>query len=356
MKIAFFSGGMNRSGGTERVLSIIANGLTERGHEVIILSLTGSGATFYALNEKIRVYWIGSKSFQTNILSNLKKLNKILKDERPDFLIDVDIILCFYSILLKITNPKIHWISWEHFNYFTDFNVNKNLRKIARFLVSRFSECLIVLSDEDKGYYQDNMRLKCKIKRLYKPLPYEDDFQKKEEKKTVLAVGRLVRIKGFDMLLKSWKPVEKKHPDWKLRIAGDGEEKEALIEQAKRFGLKNVEFAGLIEDVKPEYKEAAFFVLSSRNEGFCMVLLEAMNFSLPAVAFACKAGVSEVVKDGVNGYLVTPGDIKEYARKLDKMISNETIRHSMGTKAKEMISKFSRDEILNEWERLLEEF
>ena len=356
MKIAFFSGGINRSGGTERVLSIITNGLAERGYEVVILSLTGSAPTFYPLDERIRVYWIGSKGLETNIISNLRKLNRIMKEERPDFLIDVDIILCFYSILLKIKYPKTHWISWEHFNYFTEFPVNKNLRKIARFLVSRFSECLIVLSDEDKGYYQNNMRLKCKIKRIYNPLPYEEDFQKKEEKKIVLAVGRLVRIKGFDMLLKSWKPVEKKHPDWTLRIAGDGEEKESLKEQAKKLGLKNVEFAGLIEDVKNEYKEAAFLVLSSRSEGLGMVLLEAMSFSIPAVAFACKAGVSEVVKDGVNGYLVTPGDIKEFARKIDKLISNDAERHSKGIKARETLSKFSKDRVLNEWERILEKF
>ena len=97
-------------------------------------------------------------------------------------------------------------------------------------------------------------------------------------------------------------------------------------------------------------------VLSSRSEGLGMVLLEAMSFSIPAVAFACKAGVSEVVKDGVNGYLVTPGDIKEFARKIDKLISNDAERHSKGIKARETLSKFSKDRVLNEWERILEKF
>ena len=355
MKIAFFSGGINRSGGTERVLSIIANGLAERGYEVIILSLTGEGPTFYALDEKIKVYWIGSKGLETNIISNLRKLDKIMKSEKPDFLIDVDIILCFYSILLKIKYPKTHWISWEHFNFFSEFSTNRNLRKIARFLVSRFSECLVVLSDEDKGYYQDNMRLKCHIRRIYNPLPYKKSYQKEKEKKIVLAAGRLVHIKGFDMLLKSWRPVEKKHPDWILRIAGDGEEKDALKGLAERLGLKNVEFAGLIEDMETEYREAAFFALSSRNEGIGMVLLEAMNFSIPAIAFACKAGVSEVIKDGVNGYLVPPGRLKTYSRKIDRMISRYDERHQMGIAAKEMLDKFKQEKILDEWERLFEE-
>jgi len=355
MKIVFFSGDMSRSGGTERVLSIVANGLAARGLDICIFSLTGQGASFYTLDERIRVRWVGSRGLQTDILSNLVTLNRFMKEEKPDFLIDVDIILCFYSGLLKLKFPRTHWISWEHFNYYTKFPVNHNLRKVARFIVSRFSECLVVLSEEDKGYYESNMKLKCRIERIYNPTPYEEVFEKTEEEKTVLAVGRLTRIKGYDMLLKSWRPVEKKHPDWKLKFVGDGEEREALESQAASLGLKNVEFTGMVEDVREHYKNAAFLVLSSRNEGFVMVLLEAMSYSLPAVAFACKAGVREVVEDGVNGYLAPAGDMKALARKLDMMISDDEKRREMGIKAGEMIRRFGKENILDEWEKLFGE-
>ncbi|MCR4624657.1 MAG: glycosyltransferase family 4 protein [Lachnospiraceae bacterium] len=369
MKIAFFNGNMERSGGTERVLSIVANGLSLRGYEIVIFCLTGKGPSFYELEKDIKVYWIGSRGLQTNIISNLKKLSKIMKEESPDFLVDVDIILGFYSVLLKVRFPKTHWISWEHFNYFTKFPVNHNLRKVARFIVSRFSECLVVLSDEDKGYYQSNMRLKCRIERIYNPTPFENvsgepadgvlasnnterAANARKRSKVVLAVGRLTRIKGYDMLLKSWKPVEKKHPDWMLRLVGDGEERENLEKEAAVLGLKNVEFTGRVEDVSKYYKDAGFLVLSSRNEGFVMVLLEAMAFSLPAVAFACKAGVKEMVEDGVNGYLVPSGDIRTFAKKMDKMISDDEKRQSMGQNAGVMIKRFNLDNILDEWERL----
>lgn len=356
MKIAFFNGNMERSGGTERVLSIIANGLSRRGYDVIIFSLTGKGPSFFELDKNVKVHWIGSRGLQTNIISNLKKLSKLMKEEKPDFLVDVDIILGFYSVLLKARFPKTHWISWEHFNYFYRFPVNNNIRKVARFIVSRFSECLVVLSDEDKGYYQSNMRLKCRIERIYNPTPFEEDFEKTEEKKVVLAAGRLVRIKGFDMLLKSWRPVEKKHPDWILKIAGAGEERHNLENEAERLKLKNVEFVGLVDDMKPYYKEAAFFTLPSRDEGFVMVLLEAMKFSLPAVAFLCKTGVKEVVEDGVNGYTIELGDMKKFAKKMDVMISDDERRHAMGLKAKELIGRFSQDSILDEWENLFFSF
>ena len=79
MKIAFFNGNMERSGGTERVLSIIANGLSRRGYDVIIFSLTGKGPSFFELDKNVKVHWIGSRGLQTNIISNLKKLSKLMK-------------------------------------------------------------------------------------------------------------------------------------------------------------------------------------------------------------------------------------------------------------------------------------
>lgn len=373
MKIVFFSGDMSRSGGTERVLSLIANGLAARGHDIRIFSLTGEGSSFYELDESIKIHWIGSRGLETDIIHNLRVLNRLMKEEKPDFLIDVDIILCFYSVLLKARFPKTHWISWEHFNFYTRFPVNHNLRKVARLIVSRFSECLVVLSDEDKGYYRSNMRLKCRIERIYNPTPYEEMWESKNgisdedqdislneinsqrNGKIALAVGRLTRIKGYDMLLKSWRPVEKKHPDWTLRFVGDGEEEESLKKEAEDLGLKNVEFVGRVEDVRDYYKSADFLVLSSRNEGFVMVLLEAMAYSLPAVAFACKAGVKEVVFDGVNGYLAPPNDMKTLAKKMDKIISDDKNRRLMGKRAEEIIKRFRRDRILDEWEKLFSE-
>lgn len=367
MKIAFFSGNMEHGGGTERVLSILAGGLADRGHDVMILSLTGKGPAFFELDERIRIYWIGSKTLKSDIIRNLKKLFSIMKDERPDFLVDVDFILGLYSVFLKARFPKIHWISWEHFNYFFKYDANLGLRKIARFIVSRFSDCLVVLSDEDKGYYLSNMKLRCRLERIYNPSPFNtgvvlghsDTWVPEHEyctKKIVLAVGRLTRIKGFDRLLKSWRPVEKKHPDWKLRIVGDGEDKDALKEEADRLDLKNVEFTGQVKNVDEYYKNADFLVLTSRNEGFPMVVLEAMGHGLPVVAFACKAGVSETVADGFNGYLVPEGNIKALAGHMDKLISDGDKCHTMSQNAMLTAELFSLNKILDEWEKLFNSF
>lgn len=352
-KVVFFSGDMTRSGGTERVLSVIANGLANRDYDITIMSLCGSGESYFELDSRVKMFWIGSKGLQTNVLSNLKKIKKFIKEEQPDFLIDVDIILGFYSFFTRKKCKKTRWIAWEHFNYYYIFYYNQGLRKIARYLVSRFSDCLVVLSDEDKQYYQENMKLKCNIVRMYNPTPYENIPNKTAEEKVVFAAGRLHKIKGFDLLLSSWKMIEDKFPEWKLKIAGTGEEKENLLLQVQENELKNVEFVGHVDNMADCYGRAAFYALSSRSEGFAMVVLEAMAFSLPLVAFECKTGVKEMVEEGVTGYSVPEEDVEGFAHKMELMMESDENRHRMGRNAHDKMIEFSQSRILDRWEQFL---
>jgi len=352
-KIAFFSGNLSNGGGTERVLSIIANGLAERGHEVMIMSLTGTGDSYYELNKAIKVHWICSRGLQKDILRNLKYIERILDEEKPEYLIDVDIILCFYSRILRKRCGIRYWISWEHFNYFTKFDHNQGLRSLARKTVSRKSDCLVVLSDEDKRYYRENLNPSCRLKRIYNPAVFEEPAATVKKEKIILAVGRLTKIKGYDMLLKSWAALEKGYPEWSLLLVGDGEERAALEKQAEDAGLRNVHFEGNVKNVEDYYARADIFVLPSRNEGFAMVLLEAMAYALPIVAFNCKAGVSEAVEDNVSGYLAEAENVDAFTECLAKMIGNGSEKRAeMGAKGQKKLQEFKKDRILDQWEKL----
>ncbi|MDE7331573.1 MAG: glycosyltransferase family 4 protein [Lachnospiraceae bacterium] len=353
MEIVFFIGNMSHSGGTERVLSVIANGLSERGYRVSIMSLWGTGKTFFSLDEEVKVFWAEEEAPKAGIIRKLKQLNAFLGKKKPDFLVDVDIILVFYSFFLKRLNPKVHWISWEHFNYHYHFKRNHSLRAVARRLVSRFSDQLIVLSEEDKGYYQQNLNLKCRITRIYNPNPYGDGEPEEAKEPVIFAAGRLTGVKGFDLLMKSWKMLEDKYPEWKVLVAGEGEDRYILEEQKKAAGLKNFHFIGNVSDIGHYYNISEIFVLSSRDEGFGMVLLEAMDFSLPAVSYSCKAGPGEIVIDGENGYLVEPGNVEMFAQKLELLMKDEELRRRMGRNAKESTKRFDREQILDDWEGVL---
>lgn len=354
-EIVFLIGNMTHSGGTERVLSVIASGLTERGYQVSIVSMWGSGQTFFSLNESIKIYWLEEEAPGAGIIMKLKTLTYILNQVKADFLIDVDIILGFYSFFLKRFRPRMHWISWEHFNYYYHFKKNHNLRKVARKLVAGFSDQLVVLSEEDKGYYLDNLKLKCGITRIYNPNPYEDTPPKETEQPVIFAAGRLTKAKGFDLLIKSWKLLEIKYPEWKLLIAGEGEDKKILEEQKEAERLKNLLFIGNVSSIEQYYMSSAIFVLPSRDEGFGMVLLEAMDFSLPVVSYSCKAGPSEIVIDGENGFLIEPENTDAFAEKLELLMKDENLRRQMGKKARESTERFRKELILDQWEALLED-
>lgn len=378
-KIVFVSGNMSHSGGTERVLSVIANGLAARGYAVSIISFGGDGKSFFSLSEDIKLLWLYEDNPMKAIVRLLRKYRAALTQEQPDVLVDVDNILCLYTLPAKGAVPGAKWISWEHFNYYYPFPVNHNLRRLVRRLVCRYADQIVVLSKEDMGYYLENRKIRGAITQIYNPTPYEggcvhitegehlctidetQDIQtdtvlnksEKTEKKIVLAAGRLTAIKGFDMLIASWKLLENRFPDWKLVIAGEGEDRAALEQQIADAGLTRVELPGRISDMATMYQQAEFFVLPSRGEGFVMVLLEAMAFSLPAVAFACKAGVKEVISDGENGYLAEPGDIECFADRMARLMEDDTLRYRMGDAARESMARFKTEKILNDWEDML---
>lgn len=350
---------MSHSGGTERVLSVVANGLSRRGFHVSVMSLWGKGQPFFALEDTIRIYWMEEDCGSFDIIRQLCHMTRILKKEQADFLIDVDMILGFYSFPVRLAGMKrkgLSWISWEHFNYYYHFPRNHYLRKIVRRLVCRWADALVVLTQEDRGYYCRNLKFRCPVIHIYNPVPYERVLKKTEEEKLILGAGRLTGVKGFDLLIDSWAMLEPYYPEWKLMIAGEGEDREKLERKARGAGLKNIVFAGRVKEIERLYQKAAFFVFPSRDEGFPMVLLEAMGFSLPAVSYSCKTGPGEIISDGRDGFLVELGQIEAFAEKMETLMRDENLRKKMGQNAGEVIRRFGEKDILDQWEALLARF
>ncbi len=354
-KIIFFCGNMSHSGGTERVLSIIANGLSGRGYPVSIISLWGNGNAFFSLCKDIPVYWIEKERNKKGILGNLFCLRTLILHERPDVLIDVDMILGCYSFFLKRLRPELFWISWEHFNYYYHFRKSRLLRKLVRKVVCRYADWLVVLTERDKRNYQKYMKLHCGISHIYDPVPYESPVVKRKEYPVVFAAGRLTREKGFDLLIRSWSLLERKYPQWRLIVAGAGADEKKLKRSARRAGLKRLYFIGTVRDIEKYYKKAAFFVLPSRDEGFGMVLVEAMSFSIPVVSFDCKAGPEEIIENGKTGFLVEEKDTSAFAEKMEELMGNKNLRRKMGMEAGKSVKRFDKEVILDQWESLLGE-
>ncbi|MGM9979691.1 MAG: glycosyltransferase family 4 protein [Clostridium sp.] len=355
--ICFFSGDITNSGGTERVASIIANELSKnKNYKVSFVSLVEKRkAPFFEINSKIKKYKLYDESVRgiTHIVQTCNRLKKVMKNENIDILIDIDGILDMYSLVVKLFT-KVKVISWEHFNYYQHPNVK--YRKYTRKLAGRFANAIVTLTNEDKGYYEKNIKIKCPIEFIHNPIMNLDkNYNYDLNSKIILSVGRLTYQKGFDILLDVANIVLKKHKDWKWIILGEGEDRIILEDKIKSLALEEkVILKGNVSNVEAYYKTSSIFVLTSRYEGLPMTLLETKPFKLPIVSFDIKTGPNECILNNKNGYLIKAFDVKEMAEKINNLIENKELRKSFSNNALEDTEKFNLKNIIKKWTDILE--
>ncbi len=171
-----------------------------------------------------------------------------------------------------------------------------------------------------------------------------------------IAAGRLTPQKGFDRLLPAWAEVARKHPDWELRIFGGGKLRRRLERRIEELGIGDTaRLMGYTDELPQEMAKAAFYVMSSRFEGFPMVLLEAMRCGLPIVSFDCPNGPRDLISHGQDGFLVPDGDVDALAAAMIEMIELGDARRSFGNAALEKSKQYEMPAISRRWEELLEE-
>ncbi|MFE2429258.1 glycosyltransferase [Streptomyces sp. NPDC059373] len=185
------------------------------------------------------------------------------------------------------------------------------------------------------------------------PLPSEPETPSPRTEKVVASLGRLSHQKGIDMLLDAWAEVAPRQPGWRLRIHGAGELEEPLKRQCTALGLDgSVDWAGQTTDVTRALHQASVFVQSSRGEGFPLAILEAMACGVPCAAFDCAPGVREIIRDGEDGLLATPGNTSELARVLDRLMGDPELRDAMGERARRNVRRFAPGAVADRWEEL----
>jgi len=181
------------------------------------------------------------------------------------------------------------------------------------------------------------------------PLPPPEQRQTR-----IVGLGRLSPEKGFDLLIQAFARISPWYPDWTLQILGDGPQRAALEDLAASLGIRDrVQLAGWIDQPEPALLTAGAFVLSSRYEGFPNALLEAMACGLPCVATACDSGPAEIIRDGVDGVLVSPNDVDALAEALRQLVSDEAKRARLGRRAVEVTSRFSREAFFQRWDAVV---
>lgn len=362
MKLLYIVPSINDAGGVARVLSAKTNYLIEKwGFEIHILTQNkGNSSLFYFFNPKIVLHDMILEGNKMNYLLNYKnELQKHCKQINPDVIIVADNGLKAYLVpfFLDKMTPLVFESHGSKFiaEQKQSEHVWSKLKMKFKLFIKEFGAKkytrFVALSDESLKEWRITNGVV-----ITNPLC---DFPKKlsdQSSKKVIAVGRHAYEKGFDNLLKIWKKVVEDYPDWVLEIYGKSDEKFELRKLANNLNLtENIVFHEPVQNINDKYSEASFYLMTSRFEGFGMVLIEAMAAGLPCVAYDCPCGPRNIIDNEKNGFLIQNNNEKDYINAVKTLIEDKELRIRMGETAKSVISEYNLDEIMQSWNQFFRE-
>jgi len=372
-KIVYCTPALYMAGGVERVLTLKANYFAEKyGYDITIILTEGKDKpSFYPLSEKVKIINLDINFEELWTCSFLKKVFVYLKKQRRfKRLLTAELMRLRPDITVSLLRREINFINEipdgskkigelhinrANYRNFDESETNMVKRLFAqlwsRNLVGHLQRLdrLVVLTEKDREAWTELTN----VVSIPDPLPFVPSTVSLLTEKRVVAVARYSHEKGIDLLLQAWSKVEKDCPDWSLEVYGDGDRipYEQLIDQLS-IDRSRCRLKPRTNDVEQVYRSASIFVLSSRFEGFGMVIVEAMACGLPVVAFDCPWGPRSIIQNGVDGLLAENGNPDDLAEQLISVITNPDLRASLSQAAQQNVKRFSIEQIGEQWRKL----
>ena len=375
MKIVYLYTQLTISGGADRVLTDKANYLAEHGYNITIITESQMGRPIvFPLSPKVKMVDMGidfNKQYEYNFLLRsviyLKciqqykiRLKELLKKLKPDIVItlmgrSLDFITSINDGSIKIGEAhttKAHLRSYHLLEARGGLYkiLAKQLRKKQIANASKLS-ALVLLTPQDADDWKGVTKTYV-IANAMHYMPHENSTL---TNKQAIMVGRYNDAKGYEFIVEAWSIVHQKHPDWKLNIYGSGE----LHDDVERW-IKERELEETMimheptNQITQKYLESSICVMSSRYEGFPLVIMEAMACGVPCVSFDSPFGPRNIIKDGEDGILVEYLNSQALAENICKVIEDEQLRKRLGENAKQNIQRFSQDAIMKQWTDLFD--
>jgi glycosyltransferase involved in cell wall biosynthesis len=343
--------GLNKPGGAERVLVTIANGLAERGIKVAIVVYKDIKPYYYRLNPDVEIYRLDNSSTLGFIkrIRQIRQLYIYIKIFRPNALVHLGSRTIILTILSSLLHNNVYTAAWLHYSYHKRMDVFEYL---FRNTYGRLLKAIVILNKTDVLGYGHHFR---NILHIPNPTPFHTENLSSQNNKTIIAVGRISRIKGFSFLLRAFAKIvhEENIEGWRLKIFGDdGGDKQTLIHLSHQLGIDNhLSFNDSVVDIENEYIHSDIYAMTSITECFPMVLLEAHECGLPIVSFDCNSGPRDIITNRVDGLLIRPYDVDLFAAALHKLIADESLRKKMGKIGSSNIKRFNLDIVMKSWEK-----
>lgn len=376
MRVVYCIASIYNPGGKDRVIVSKTNELAKVGIEVFIVTTDqNQRPSFFPLHPLVVQHDLGINYTATNTSSIIKRckekrtqqkrhkelLTAYIHKIKPDIIIstfeeDGPIIASLNTPAIKVM--ELHYSKERRYNEYVRAKLSP--ARILDFLRTRYDEYVVsryhylvalTKTDADKWW---SIKNKCNIPN---PLSWEPQTAvPTPTQQKIVAVGRYSSEKNFEELINIWALVSPQYPGWQLEIIGQGYLQSRLENRISELGLGNsTKLIPPTSNILNKYKEASFLVMTSKYEGFGMVLIEAMSCGLPVISYNCPYGPQEIIHHKKDGFLVPVGDQKQFALYMRKLIESSELRKHMGENALQSSKKYSSQHIIQQWISLFED-
>ena len=375
LKIVYVTPALYMAGGVERVLTLKANYFSEHfGYDITIILTEGRDKPlFYPLSEGVKVVNLGIGFEELWTCPFLKKVWVYLgKQRRYKRMLTAELMRIRPDVTISLLRREINFIcdipdgsrkigelhiNRAHYRNFDAEGGGVLKRVFARWwsasLVSHLKQLdrLVVLTEKDREAWTELPH----VVAIPDPLSFSPRAVSPMSARRVVAIARYSHEKGIDLLLQAWVEVQQRVAGWRLDVFGDGDR--TAYEQmagALQIDSERCQLHGRTSDVEREYCASSLFVLSSRFEGFGMVITEAMACGLPVVAFDCPWGPRSIISDGQDGLLADNGNPRALADKLVRVMTDDALRIRMARAARHNVGRFSMEAVGVQWKALID--
>lgn len=375
LKIVYCTPALYSAGGIERVVSVKASYFAEHfGYDVTVITTEDHGRhPFFPVSPKVRLIDLNLNfeelwhaSFLQKVWLYLRKqrryrqllTNQLLR-LRPDITVsvlrrEINFLNNIHDGSLKVGELHVNRANYRSFStrghmplmqLFSRLwmsSLLSHLRQLDRF---------VVLTDQARADWPELTNVSV----IPDPLSISFAVPASLTAKRLVTIGRYDYDKGFDLLLRVWKQLEHRFPDWQLDVYGMGD-RSAYVSLRTELNLdpQRCQLHGPVNEVAPVLQQSSVFVLPSRFEGFGLVIIEAMAFGLPVVSFDCDNGPRAILADGDDGYLVPPFDVSVMADRLTTLMSSIEVRRQMGTRAHSHAQRYALNTVAQQWKQLFD--
>lgn len=352
----FIPFGLETSGGAERVLTTLVNNLIkDKMYEIDIISYNKT-QSFYKLSSKVNLLDLNFKNSKNFVLKKIKPLSllfilkKIILKNNYSYIVTLGEDVTILISLLRLPE-NIKKVTWIHNSI---FQKTYKVLKLLRYFAYKKMDKIVMINSTDTKVYTKVYGEKV----IFIPNPiiknnkFLNNFTNHEEKvkKQIISVGRLSRVKDFKTAIEIFSYIEKKYPEWKYKIIGKDEgEKVSLLNLIKNLNLKNVEIISESTNIFKEYEAADFLLVTSINESFSMVILEARSIGVPTIAFDCDSGPRDLIINGYNGFLIKDRNKKELLKSIEILITNKILLNKFKENSLENLEKYNVENIVQIW-------